>query len=156
MAEPLSPEPSGSPEYNRGWADGNASALDACAPVIERLQGERDAVRRASDAQVAALLGAAQDVLTLIDEATRSDDDTATLYDELDEEALAIVSRLRAALAAAPALQPATPPLDGLREDVETFGRLLEAEWYNGNVDEPAYNRLNADLTGILAKHRHP
>lgn len=25
-------------EYNRGWADGNASALDACNPIIEQLQ----------------------------------------------------------------------------------------------------------------------
>jgi hypothetical protein len=25
-------------EYNRGWADGNAAALDACQPVIDRLQ----------------------------------------------------------------------------------------------------------------------
>jgi hypothetical protein len=37
--EPLTPEPSDrSPDYNRGWADGQASALDACQPVIDGLQ----------------------------------------------------------------------------------------------------------------------
>ena len=34
------PEPLDDEEraYNRGWADGNASALDACNPIIEQLQ----------------------------------------------------------------------------------------------------------------------
>jgi hypothetical protein len=36
------------------------------------------------------------------------------------------------------------------------FGRLLEAEWYNGNVDEGAYLRLNADLTGLVAVYVRP
>lgn len=30
------PEQTHSPEYNRGWATGNASALDACNPIIDR------------------------------------------------------------------------------------------------------------------------
>lgn len=39
-------------EYNRGWADGNASALDACNPVIQQ-----QALR------IADLEGAAREVL---------------------------------------------------------------------------------------------
>ena len=45
---------------------------------------------------------------------------------------------------------PETTPLS----DLAAFASLLEAEWYNGNLDEKAYLRLNADLTGIVAKHR--
>ena len=36
------PQQTHSSEYNRGWADGNASALDACNPIIDRLMTERD------------------------------------------------------------------------------------------------------------------
>ena len=43
---------------------------------------------------------------------------------------------------------------EGLREDLAAFASLLEAEWYNGNLDERAYERLNGDLAGITAKHR--
>ena len=38
------PQQTHSPEYNRGWADGQASALDACNLVIEGLIAERDAL----------------------------------------------------------------------------------------------------------------
>ena len=38
--------------------------------------------------------------------------------------------------------------------DLETFGRLLEAEWYNGNLSESSYLRLNRDLGGVIARHR--
>lgn len=44
--EPLTPEEGEkSPDYNRGWADGQASALDACQPVIDSLQATIDALR---------------------------------------------------------------------------------------------------------------
>ena len=38
------PQQTHSAEYNRGWADGNASALDACNPIIAALIAERDAL----------------------------------------------------------------------------------------------------------------
>lgn len=40
-----------------------------------------------------------------------------------------------------------------LRADLAAFAGLLEAEWYNGNLDAKAWERLNADLTGVIAKH---
>jgi hypothetical protein len=43
---------------------------------------------------------------------------------------------------------------DALLADLEAFAGLLEAEWYNGNLDEPAYLRLNRDLGGVISKHR--
>lgn len=43
--------------------------------------------------------------------------------------------------------------LTDLDRTLGSFAGLLEAEWYNGNLDESAYERLNADLTGIRAKY---
>ena len=45
-------------------------------------------------------------------------------------------------------------PEQTLLERLASFAELLEAEWYNGNFDEKAFERLNADLTGIVAEYR--
>lgn len=42
---------------------------------------------------------------------------------------------------------------DSLRRALKAFAGLLEAEWYNGNLDEHAYERLNMDLGGIVSKY---
>jgi hypothetical protein len=39
-------------------------------------------------------------------------------------------------------------------DPLAAFAELLEAEWYNGNIGEDPYLRLNADLTGIAAKYK--
>jgi hypothetical protein len=49
-----------------------------------------------------------------------------------------------------------TRPPDDLAARLAVFARLLEAEWYNGNVDEGAYLRLNADLTGLVSVYIRP
>jgi hypothetical protein len=36
------------------------------------------------------------------------------------------------------------------------FAGLLEAEWYNGNLNSSAYERLNTDLGGIIEKYVRP
>ena len=56
------------------------------------------------------------------------------------------VERLERAIHLAAALTR-REPLDVGR--LGAFAKLLEAEWYNGNMTEAAYDRLNADLTGI-------
>ncbi len=42
---PSTPQTDEERAYNRGWADGNASALDACNPIIRDLQARLGALR---------------------------------------------------------------------------------------------------------------
>jgi hypothetical protein len=45
---------------------------------------------------------------------------------------------------------------DDLLARLSVFARLVESEWYNGNVSSSAYERLNADLTGLVAVYIRP
>jgi hypothetical protein len=40
----------------------------------------------------------------------------------------------------------------GPRTALAAFAQLLESEWYNGNLSESAYERLNTDLGGVLRR----
>lgn len=95
------PQQTHSAEYNRGWADGNASALDACNPVIAALTAERDALvedEHAAAQEADRLRDAAQEyfeaTLPLLNDYPLTDDERRIAWQRLRETNRA----LRAAL----------------------------------------------------------